>query len=99
MGDQHDGRAARLQGAEGVGQHLLVVQVDAGGRLVEEEQLGVAGERAGDEHPLLLAAGEGADAVAGAVGEADEGDGVVDGLAVGGASAGAAAGGGSGARR
>ena len=47
-----------LEPAQRVGEGLLVGQVDAGGRLVEEEQLGLAGQRAGDQHPLLLAAGE-----------------------------------------
>ena len=64
------GRPARsvaprsLRRAQRVGQRLLVGQVDAGGRLVEEEQVGLAGQRAGDQRALLLAAGEGGDAVA-----------------------------------
>ena len=57
-----------LSAAERVGERLLVGQVDAGGRLVEEEQVGLAGQGAGDQHPLLLAAGERGDAVAGPVG-------------------------------
>ena len=58
--------AAPGEGGQGVGERLLVGRVDAGGRLVEEEQVGLAGQRAGDQHPLLLAAGELGDAVAGA---------------------------------
>ncbi len=51
---------------------LLVGQVDAGGRLVEEEKIGLAGERAGDQHALLLAARKGADRVVAALGEPDD---------------------------
>ncbi len=47
-----------------LGERLLVGQVDAGGRLVEEEQVGLPGQRPGDQHPLLLAAGELGDPVA-----------------------------------
>src|SRR3712207_6927925 len=46
-------------------QGVLVGQVHAGRRLVEEEQVWLPGERAGDEHPLLLPAGERRDAVTG----------------------------------
>ena len=53
-----------------------------GGRLVEDEQVGVAGEGAGDQHALLLAAGQRGDAVAGLVGEADGRDRGLDGLPV-----------------
>ena len=41
---------------------LLAGQVDAGHRLVHDQQLGFAGQRAGDQHPLVLAAGQGVDA-------------------------------------
>ena len=58
VGDQHDGGAAVLEAAQRVGQRLLAGQVDPGGRLVEDEQVGLAGERAGDQHPLLLPAGQ-----------------------------------------
>ena len=79
MGDQHDGGArASSSVPQGVGERLLVGQVDAGGRLVEDEQVRLAGQRAGDEHPLLLAAGQRGDAVAGPVGEPDDLEGVVD---------------------
>jgi hypothetical protein len=54
VGHEHDGRAPRAQLAERGRQRELVGQVDAGRRLVEEEQLGLPGEGAGDEHPLLL---------------------------------------------
>ena len=48
----------------------LVGQVDAGGRLVEEEQLRLAGQRSRDQRALLLAAGQRGDAVAGPVARA-----------------------------
>ena len=87
-----------LSSAERVGQRLLVGQVDAGGGLVEEQQLRLAGQRAGDQHPLLLAAGQRGDAVAGPVGQADHLERVVDRGAVG-ARSGRSGGGGSAGRR
>ena len=44
---------------------LLASDVEVGERLVEEQQLRSADEGVGDEHPLLLAAGEVADALVG----------------------------------
>ena len=48
--------------ADQVGQHVehlgLHHHVERGGRLVGDDQLGVAGQRHRDHHPLLLAAGE-----------------------------------------
>ena len=73
---------------QGVGERLLALQVDPGGRLVEHEQVGLAGERAGDQHPLLLAAGQRGDAVPGLVGEADRLERGLDGLPVGPAASG-----------
>ena len=49
VGDQHDRRTAVRQQAQGFGQGLLAGQVDAGGRLVEDEQLGLAGQCARDQ--------------------------------------------------
>ena len=46
-------------------------RVERAGRLVGEEHVGLADERAGDRHALLLAAGELRRAVAGAVAESD----------------------------
>src|SRR3546814_8744389 len=45
--------------------------VDAGERLVHEVQVGFLGQRPGQEHPLLLSAGELADLPAGEVRHAD----------------------------
>ena len=42
--------------AEDVGQHLLVLEVDPGVRLVQEEQLRLTSQCSGDQHALLLAA-------------------------------------------
>ena len=71
VGDQHDRGAPVRAAAQRVGEGLLVGQVDAGGGLVEEEQVGLAGQRPRDQRALLLAAGERGDAVAGLVGEPD----------------------------
>ena len=79
VGDQHDGRAAGLEHRERVRERLLVGQVDAGGRLVEEEQVRGPGQRPGDQGALLLSAGEVGDAVARPVGEPDDRDRLVDG--------------------
>ena len=67
---------------ERVAEEPLRLRVDAGDRLVEHEQLGFAGERLGDEHALLLAAGELADAPPAQVAERDGAQGVVDRVAV-----------------
>src|SRR5690606_37204853 len=61
--------------------------VDAGEGLVGEVEAGVLGERAGEEHPLLLAAGELADLPAREVGEADPLQALLGGAALGGTGA------------
>jgi hypothetical protein len=66
------------EGAE----RLLGVDVDAGCRLVEDEEIGLAGERLGDEGALLLAAGEPLDRCGRVFLEADAGDRVCDRLPV-----------------
>ena len=73
LGDEMDERVA---------EQPLRLGVDAGDRLVEHEQLGIADERLGDEHALLLAARELAHAPAPQVGERDGAQRVVDGVAV-----------------
>ena len=77
--------AALDEPVEHVGEDVLVGGVDPGGRLVHDEHVGLAGEGAGDEHPALLAAREGADLGRGAVGEADDVERAGDDLPVGGA--------------
>ena len=74
VGDEQDGGARRRQRGQGVGQGLLVLGVDAGGGLVEDEELGVAGQGSGHEDPALLAAGQLADRRPLAAGESDDGD-------------------------
>ena len=68
VGDQHGGRRVGV-----VGEHrqrgdqvLAAAEVEPGRGLVEQQQLGVGHQRAGDLHPLALALAEGAE---GAVGE------------------------------
>src|SRR5262249_12097011 len=61
-------RADELFGGPGL------LRVHAGGRLVEEQQAGVAGEGAGDFELALFAVGEVAGEVFGLVVEADEGE-------------------------
>src|SRR6185437_12114575 len=61
---------------------VAALGVDADGGLVEEEELGIVEQGRGEVETALHAAGEIGDAVAGAVGEADEiedaGDGVFE---------------------
>ena len=83
VGDQHHGGAALLEPAQGPGERDLVGQVDAGGRLVEEEQLGLAGQCPRDQRALLLAARQRGAAVVGPVAQPDHLEGVVDGGPVG----------------
>ena len=78
VGHQHDRGAAALQLGQRLGERQLVGQVDARGRLVEEEQVGLAGQGAGDQHPLLLPAGQLGDPVGVPVGQPDDLDGVAD---------------------
>ena len=58
--------------ADEVDERLLLGGVEAGGRLVEEEDLGLGGQRPGDLEPSLVAVGQVAGGRLGAVGDADE---------------------------
>ena len=58
MGRQHDGRPRRRLVGDHLEDALLRRQVEAGDRLVEEQQVGTGGERLGDQHALALAAGQ-----------------------------------------
>ena len=69
--EQHRRAVLGREVHERVAEQPLRLGVDAGDRLVEHEQLGIADERLGDEHALLLAAGELAHAPAPQVGERD----------------------------
>ena len=84
VGDDEHRHALGGQPAEHLGEHVLVGGVDPGGRLVHEQDVGLGGERTGDEHPALLSAREGAHVGPGAVGEADDVERTGDDLAVGG---------------
>src|SRR6187200_1711341 len=72
-----------VQPAEKRAESLLRVDVDTGGRLVENEELRLAGERLRDEGALLLATGEPLDRRCRSVLEADARDRVCDRPAVG----------------
>src|SRR5439155_21953017 len=61
--DRHPQVCAELLQEEG--DRSLRLDVDTRGRLVEREQLRLPGQRLGDERPLLLAAGERAEATVG----------------------------------
>ena len=52
-------------------QHVDADRVQAGERLVEDEQLGLVHQRGGELHALLVAERELLDAVAGALGQAE----------------------------
>ena len=55
-------RPAALELVDQVPELAARLRVEAGGRLVEEEQLGIADQRAGEREPLLLPARQRADA-------------------------------------
>src|SRR4051794_20459139 len=57
VGDQQDRDAARCQLAHYVVDALLVADVDADGRAIENENLGVGGKPLRQDDPLLIAAG------------------------------------------
>ena len=61
VGGRDDRLAPLRLGLEEVHQELLGRRVDPGDRLVEQEQVRLRGERAGEEHPPPLAAGQAAD--------------------------------------
>ena len=69
MGDQHDrpGEVGEVRAQEGA--HVDPgAGVERGHRLVEQQHLGLGGERPGQRHPLRLAAGELGGPAAGEVG-------------------------------
>ncbi len=73
VGGHHDGAPGRRQLAD-EGQHLAdQFRVQRAGDLVEQQQSGFVGQRAGDGHPLLLAAGQFVGVGVGLVGQADAG--------------------------
>ena len=83
VGDDHEGRAVLVELVEQAEDDLLVGFVQVAGGFVGQQQLGVVDEGAGHAHALLLAAGELARQVGGAVGEADAVEGLEGFLLVG----------------
>ena len=79
MGGQQDGPAAILQVPDHVPELAARLGVQAGGGLVEEEDLGISDQRDGDGEPLLLAAGKLLDQGIGLALQRDLGDRLVDG--------------------
>jgi len=69
--NRHQGQPLRAQPLKNLGQGLAAGAVDAGQRLIEDEQLGGADQGPGDEDPLGLPAGEDLDVVRGPVGQPD----------------------------
>ena len=69
--NRHQGQPLRAQPLKDLGQGLAAGAVDAGQRLIEDEQLGGADQGPGDEDPLGLPAGEDLDVVRGPVGQPD----------------------------
>ena len=62
MLDEGDGRADQSVGLEDEAAHvLLFLEVHARHRLVEQQELGLHGERPAEFDPLLQAVGQGAD--------------------------------------
>ncbi len=82
MQDDPDGHAVGVgQIAYEIEDLHLIAQVQVGGRLVEQQDVGVLGEAAGEPDPLQLAAGEALDAPVrevGEVGEVGDGERAVD---------------------
>ena len=72
VGRQHERHAALLESVEAVPQHVPRLGVEAGGRFVEQHQLGLVDERSRDGHPPLHATGERLDLAARAFGQLHE---------------------------
>ena len=71
VGGEHDRQPVGVQVVEQVQDLVAGAHVDAGRRLVQQQQVGLAEQRAGDEHALLLAAGQLADVAVGQVADAE----------------------------
>src|SRR6185436_9394224 len=59
---QNDRSPFRLELGDEVPELATRLRIESGGRLVEKQQLRIPDERAGDGEPLLLSAGQSADA-------------------------------------
>ena len=75
---EHEGHALLLEPEQPVPDHVPRLRVEPGRRLVEQQQVGVVDQRAGDREPPLHAARERLDLVAGALGQLDEVEQLVD---------------------
>ena len=69
---EHQRGAALLELVQLVPQQVACLGIEAGGRLVEQQQVGLVDQRSGDAHAPLLPAGQWLDLTAGAVAELDE---------------------------
>ena len=78
VGGEEDGLAERLQPLDHVPGVAAGGRVEAGGRLVEEDQVGVADDPDRDVGAAFLPAGEGADARVALLAEADQLDRLLD---------------------
>ena len=72
MLDEQHGDAGVTDLADQLEQVLLLGRVEAGRRLVQAEQLGLGGQRPGDLEPALVAVGQVAGQLVGAVRDPDE---------------------------
>ena len=70
VGGEDQGDALLLEPEQPVPQHVPGLRVEPGGRLVEQQDLGLVDQRAGDGQPALHAAGQRLDLGAGALGRA-----------------------------
>lgn len=69
--DHDDSRACACEFGEDLREHLGALGVDARGRLVHDDEVGVGHQRAGDVGPLLLPAGQLGDGPVGQRGQPD----------------------------
>ena len=72
VGGEDEADALLLEPEEAVPQDVAGLRVEAGGRLVEQQDLRLVDERAGDRQPAPHAAGERLDALVAALGELGE---------------------------
>ena len=78
MGGEEHGAPEGADAADDLPGVAARARVEAGGRLVEEDQLGIADQRQGEVEAALLAAGEGLDPRPRLLGEPDEVEHLVD---------------------
>src|ERR1700734_3239012 len=81
MRGKDDGAAGALELVDEIPEMAAGLRIEAGGGLIEKEQLGIADESGGHGKALLLAAGESADTGATLLFELRDADGFVDGEA------------------